>query len=365
MTTTQRSPEEPIETVAELLDVIERRPSLAVEADLTVAVDGTAVAITGYDDVVAADVASFGPVVALWRRYGDRTMDGAAALASVGLTASCASVASRWPAWVPTPIRARSRAGSDSGRSNSFRKGRCWRRSLDGADEPEQFLPVVTARSREHVGGRVDVEHVRDRPVGVRARRDPEPVAVPDRDPPLDRERRIGVCELQRRRVPPDASAVAAVDADAFGPVAVDGGEPRSRSSSAKADWASERTVGRIIAGPIPGDSGGWKVSRVAKKKRHWRSIPVAVSAAARVRTSSYSFVAPSTRAVGSLNTVSTLSSISSQPPSARSSSETVGKAASDTLPPQWSSSRHLCSHSVQVKKRVSDSSAARICFIS
>src|SRR6056297_3807592 len=28
----------------------------------------------------------------------------------------------------------------------------------------------------------------------------------------------------------------------------------------------------------------------------------------------------------------------------------------------QWSSSRHLCSHSVQTKKRVSDSSAERIC---
>ncbi|WP_324756679.1 hypothetical protein [Haloarcula montana] len=87
MTTIQRSADDPIETVAELLDVIERRPSLAVEADLTVTVDDTTVSVTGYDDVVAADVDSFGPVVALWRRYGDRTMDGAAALASVGLTA--------------------------------------------------------------------------------------------------------------------------------------------------------------------------------------------------------------------------------------------------------------------------------------
>jgi hypothetical protein len=87
VTTTQRPTGEPIETVAELLDVIEHRPSLAVDADLTVTVDGTTITVTGYDDVVAADVSSFGPVVALWRQYGDRTMDGAAALASVGLTA--------------------------------------------------------------------------------------------------------------------------------------------------------------------------------------------------------------------------------------------------------------------------------------
>ena len=34
----------------------------------------------------------------------------------------------------------------------------------------------------------------------------------------------------------------------------------------------------------------------------------------------------------------------------------------SDYVTDQWSSSRHLCSHSVQTKKRVSLSSAARIC---
>ncbi|MFC7075650.1 hypothetical protein [Haloarcula halophila] len=87
MTASKRQPGESVETVAELLDVIEGRPSLGVDADLTVTVDGRPITLTGYGDLVAADLDGFGPLLALRREYGDRAMDGAAALASVGLTA--------------------------------------------------------------------------------------------------------------------------------------------------------------------------------------------------------------------------------------------------------------------------------------
>ncbi|MDS0277280.1 hypothetical protein NDI85_05710 [Halomicroarcula sp. S1AR25-4] len=85
-TTTERRNHEPIETVAELLDAIEGRPSLGVEADLDVEVDGYGLTVVGYDDVVAVDLPSLPAALSLWRRLPVDTMDVAAALASVGLT---------------------------------------------------------------------------------------------------------------------------------------------------------------------------------------------------------------------------------------------------------------------------------------
>jgi hypothetical protein len=87
VTTSTRQTGDSVETVAELLDVIEGRPSLGVDADLTVTVDGRTVRLTGYEELIAADIGGLVPLLGLWREYGDRTMDGAAALASVGLTA--------------------------------------------------------------------------------------------------------------------------------------------------------------------------------------------------------------------------------------------------------------------------------------
>lgn len=89
-TTTERGHREPIETVAELLDALDDRPSLAVEADLDVEVDGHGVTVVGYDDVVSLDVSSLPAALSLWRRLPVETMDVAAALASVGLTAELA-----------------------------------------------------------------------------------------------------------------------------------------------------------------------------------------------------------------------------------------------------------------------------------
>lgn len=75
-----------IRTVAGLLDAIEQRPDLAVEADLTVAVAGRELRVVGYDDLVVVDVPSVRAALALARRYRARTMDAAAALDSMGLT---------------------------------------------------------------------------------------------------------------------------------------------------------------------------------------------------------------------------------------------------------------------------------------
>jgi len=82
-----RQHSDPAETLAELLDVLEERPSLAIEADLTVSVDGHPVEVTGYDDLVALDLPSVPATLSLWRSLPVTTMDAAASLASVGLTA--------------------------------------------------------------------------------------------------------------------------------------------------------------------------------------------------------------------------------------------------------------------------------------
>jgi len=77
---------EPVESLAELLDALEGRPSLAVDADLTVEIDGHALSVVGYDDVVAVDFPSLSALRSLWRSATVETMDAAAVLSSVGLT---------------------------------------------------------------------------------------------------------------------------------------------------------------------------------------------------------------------------------------------------------------------------------------
>ncbi|WP_328765771.1 hypothetical protein [Haloarcula nitratireducens] len=86
-TDTERAHRDPLETAAELLDALEDRPSLAVEADLAVDVGGHGATVVGYDDVVAVDVPSLPAALALWRGLPVDSMDLAAVLASVGLTA--------------------------------------------------------------------------------------------------------------------------------------------------------------------------------------------------------------------------------------------------------------------------------------
>jgi hypothetical protein len=68
--------------VGDLFDLIERKPDLLVDADLTVERDGVAFTVRGYDDLVAVDLPAFGAALDLWR---DRPA--AAALAAAGLTA--------------------------------------------------------------------------------------------------------------------------------------------------------------------------------------------------------------------------------------------------------------------------------------
>ena len=74
------------DTVEELLTVLEARPSLAVEADLQVAVNGHTMTVTGYDDLVALDLPSLPAVLSLWRDAPAEMEAGHAALAAVGLT---------------------------------------------------------------------------------------------------------------------------------------------------------------------------------------------------------------------------------------------------------------------------------------
>jgi hypothetical protein len=81
------TPSAPATTVAELLEALDRRPALAIDAELTVSADGAPLSVVGYDDLVAVDLPSFAAAIALWRRVGSASMDAAAALASVGLTA--------------------------------------------------------------------------------------------------------------------------------------------------------------------------------------------------------------------------------------------------------------------------------------
>ncbi|WP_254280122.1 hypothetical protein [Haloarcula marina] len=85
--TTDRTARPPIETVAELLDELDDRPELAVDADLRVDVDGRTLSVVGYDDMVAVGVPSLPAALSLWRRLPVDPMDAAAVLASVGLTA--------------------------------------------------------------------------------------------------------------------------------------------------------------------------------------------------------------------------------------------------------------------------------------
>jgi hypothetical protein len=85
--TAARTTDEPITTVAELLDRLERRPDLSVDADLEVTVDGTTVTVRGYEDLVAVDCPSLPSAVDLVRRHRSESMDAAAGLASTGLTA--------------------------------------------------------------------------------------------------------------------------------------------------------------------------------------------------------------------------------------------------------------------------------------
>jgi hypothetical protein len=73
--------------VGDLSDLIERKPDLLVDADLTVERDGVAFTVRGYDDLVAVDFPSFGAALDLWRDRLVGGRDAAAALAAAGLTA--------------------------------------------------------------------------------------------------------------------------------------------------------------------------------------------------------------------------------------------------------------------------------------
>lgn len=85
--TTLSTRQAPAATVAELLDALEDRPSLAIEADLTVGMDGHALSVTGYDEMVAVDLPSLPALVSLWRDRPVEAMDAAAVLSSADLTA--------------------------------------------------------------------------------------------------------------------------------------------------------------------------------------------------------------------------------------------------------------------------------------
>jgi hypothetical protein len=73
--------------VGDLFDLIERKPDLLVDADLTVERDGVAFTVRGYDDLVAVDLPAFGAALDLWRDRPVGGTDAAAALAAAGLTA--------------------------------------------------------------------------------------------------------------------------------------------------------------------------------------------------------------------------------------------------------------------------------------
>ena len=86
-TTPTRQHAAPPETLAELLDDLEQRASLSVEADLSVELDGHSASVVGYDDLVAVDLPSLPALLALYRDSPAPVMDAAAVLSSVGLTA--------------------------------------------------------------------------------------------------------------------------------------------------------------------------------------------------------------------------------------------------------------------------------------
>jgi hypothetical protein len=87
--TTTSSPEhgDPPESLAELLDALEDRSELSVEADLDVELDGHRASVVGYDDLVALDLPSVPAAISLYRRRPVPVMDAAALLSAVGLTA--------------------------------------------------------------------------------------------------------------------------------------------------------------------------------------------------------------------------------------------------------------------------------------
>ena len=88
MTTTPTGQRDgPPETLAELLDDLERQPPLSVEADLRVDLDGHRASVVGYDDLVALDLPSLPAALALYRDSPVGVMDAAALLSSVGMTA--------------------------------------------------------------------------------------------------------------------------------------------------------------------------------------------------------------------------------------------------------------------------------------
>jgi hypothetical protein len=98
-------------TVGDLFDLIERKPDLLVDADLTVERDGVAFTVRGYDDLVAVDLPSFGAALDLWRDGPVEGTDAAATLAAAGLTAEIrvrgAPVARLGADAVPSPLAKR------------------------------------------------------------------------------------------------------------------------------------------------------------------------------------------------------------------------------------------------------------------
>ncbi|WP_336338065.1 hypothetical protein [Haloarcula brevis] len=98
-------------TVGALVDVLERKPDLLVDADLTVERDGVAFTVRGYDDLVAVDLPSFGAALTLWRDRPVEGADAAAALSAAGLTAELrvrgAPVARLGASAVPGPLTER------------------------------------------------------------------------------------------------------------------------------------------------------------------------------------------------------------------------------------------------------------------
>jgi len=98
-------------TVGDLFDLIERKPDLLVDADLTVERDGVAFTVRGYDDLVAVDLPSFRAALDLWRDGPVEGTDAVATLAAAGLTAEIrvrgAPVARLGADAVPSPLAKR------------------------------------------------------------------------------------------------------------------------------------------------------------------------------------------------------------------------------------------------------------------
>lgn len=74
------------QTVGDLLDAVERRPNLAVDAELTLTVDGRDIDVRAYDDLIAIELPSLRAAVALWRARSVDEAAAATALSAAGLT---------------------------------------------------------------------------------------------------------------------------------------------------------------------------------------------------------------------------------------------------------------------------------------